>query len=96
MLRPIYQSKFQHALWKAVEHTDQCREEHAHRSRDGPVAPYKRRVRRASQDTIERTRTEVLNGADHVVEPHEICSPQYTEDDRAEKCPNKTLDSFLG
>ena len=41
------------------------------------------------------TDTEVLDGANHVVEAHEIGTPEKTENERAEERANEALDGLL-
>lgn len=63
-------------------------------SGDRPFSPDERRVRVAVQ-VVERAHAEVVHGADHVVEAHEVRCPHDAEDDRAEKRADETLDGLL-
>ena len=56
--------------------------------------PHKDRVR----DTLHgapSTNAEIVDRADHVVEPHEVCTPNNGENNRAPKCAYKTFHCFF-
>ena len=45
--------------------------------------------------TAPRADAEVVNGADHVVEAHEVGAPEETEDERTKERADETLDCLL-
>ena len=46
--------------------------------------------------TAPRADAEVVNGADHIVEAHEVGAPEETEDERTEERADESLDCLLG
>ena len=46
--------------------------------------------------TAPSSHAEIVHGADHVVEAHEVRPPKNTEDHRAEERSDETLDRLLG
>lgn len=47
-------------------------------------------------DRVEGIDAKVTDWANHVVESHEVSSPEHSEQEGAEQGPDKTLDSLLG
>ena len=85
-----------HANERHSHSTHEGREEHAKRKRHIPVTPHEDRVGRAVEVTAPRADAEVVNGADHVVEAHEVGAPEETEDERTKERADETLDCLLG
>ena len=46
--------------------------------------------------SVECADTELANGADHVVEAHEVGAPEETEDECTEERADESLDCLLG
>ena len=76
--------------------THQRTEERTCRRRDFPLAPHEDRVGLAVKFATERSDPEVVHGADHVVEAHEVGAPEKAKDDGAEERSNESFHCLLG
>lgn len=76
--------------------TYQGRSEHSQRYPHFPLSPDENRVRLAGQRTAERSDSQLSRWANHVVELHEVCAPENSEQDSAEESTDKALYGLLG
>ena len=82
-------------LFGYYERTYHRRKQSLRGRRDRPLPPDEYRIGVAVQ-VVKRAHAEVVHGANHVVEAHEVGRPHDAENDRAKERADEALDGLLG